>query len=210
MDNIEFHYMLDLETLSTAPNAHILELALVGFDPNTGKTKPHRTFSYTFGGNVDQKGAHVSRSTVAWHVQQGGFEKYFIKDHPYVDFETAIKEMVGHFYELKNKGIKVRVWCTGMFDVDILNSAANRLGLSHQLIRTFDVRDVRTVRQASDDAKLQDRSSEVVTHNAYEDCIRQIGYVTNVYRALNNGASDGRTTSTAGDTGGLNHVSDPA
>lgn len=205
MENVELHYMLDMETLSTAPTAHILELALVGFDPNNGNIKQHRTFMYTFGGVVDQKGAHVSRSTVAWHMKQGGFERYFMEEHPYADFNVAMREIVEHFYELKNKGVKVRVWCTGTFDVDILNSAANRLGLSHQLIRPFDVRDVRTMRQVGDDTKLQDRSNEIVTHNAYEDCIRQIGYVAKVYGALN-----GRTTSTAGDTGGSDNVPDPA
>lgn len=40
------HVMVDLETLSSQPNAHILETALVNFNPVTGEVYDSQSFHF--------------------------------------------------------------------------------------------------------------------------------------------------------------------
>lgn len=192
------HFMLDLETLSTSPDAHILQLALVGFDPNTGSVKEHRTWNAMFGGLEPQLGAHHSFSTWAWHMKTAPdqFKKYFDQHRTYDNFRDILEDIWGVFKNLREKESPFVVWCTGTFDIDILNAACRRLGLGTP-IRYHEGRDVRTVRMLADAFELHDRNNEDVTHDAYEDCMRQIGYVTSVYRGLN----ERRTTNAVGAAG---------
>ncbi len=47
--NNKHHFMVDLETLSSESNAHILETALVCFDPVSGEVYKHGTFHVRHG-----------------------------------------------------------------------------------------------------------------------------------------------------------------
>lgn len=60
------HYMIDIETLSTRPNAHILSVGAVAFDLEKGiQTVVHYALSGAQGGR------HVDPETVAWWAMQG-------------------------------------------------------------------------------------------------------------------------------------------
>ena len=61
------HIMIDLETLSTRGNAHILEIGAVCFDRE--KVDMTRSFSSFVG---DQAGRHIELSTVAWWMDAAG------------------------------------------------------------------------------------------------------------------------------------------
>ena len=63
------HVMVDLETLSTAPNAAIMSIGAVAFDPETGRVGAE------FYVNIDPKsaqdaGLHVDAGTVSWWFSQ--------------------------------------------------------------------------------------------------------------------------------------------
>ena len=62
------HLAIDLETLSLEPNAHILSIGAVFFDPATGEMGDQ--FYVEIDPQHDQPNAHVSASTVAWWVSQ--------------------------------------------------------------------------------------------------------------------------------------------
>ena len=62
------HLAIDLETLSLEPNAHILSIGAVFFDPATGEMGD--SFYVEIDPQYDQPGAHVSASTAAWWATQ--------------------------------------------------------------------------------------------------------------------------------------------
>ena len=62
------HLAIDLETLSLEPNAHILSIGAVFFDPATGAMGD--SFYVEIDPQYDQPNAHVSASTAAWWATQ--------------------------------------------------------------------------------------------------------------------------------------------
>ena len=62
------HLAIDLETLSLEPNAHILSIGAVFFDPATGEMGD--SFYVEIDPKHDQPNAHVSASTAAWWASQ--------------------------------------------------------------------------------------------------------------------------------------------
>ena len=103
--------------------------------------------------------------------------------------------------EIRVQGSDVRVWDTGSFDVDIINEAARRvLGKSSPIFSFWEVRDVRSLRQVTEDFGLQNEEW-ATSHDAKDDCLRQISYVHSVYGALSE-----RGTTSPGNQGGHTNV----
>jgi hypothetical protein len=91
----------------------------------------------------------------------------------------------------------VCIWNTGTFDVDIINNAVKReLSINKAAINFWEVRDVRSLRQLNDDFGLNN-DEWPTSHNAKDDCLRQISYVHSVYGALSE-----RGTTSVGNPGG--------
>lgn len=195
----QVHFMLDLETLDTKPSAHILELALICFCPYTGRVNEVLSRHVRFG-LIPQKGATISPSTMNWWVETN--EQYF---NDLLTYRCESDKTLQHvLFELdllmsniRVQGSDVRVWNTGMLDVDIINDSARRvLGKPDQLFKFWEVRDVRSLRQVAEDFGLLN-DEWPTSHNAKDDCLRKISYVQSVYGAL----SERRTTS-VGNSGG--------
>lgn len=199
------HLMLDLETLDTAPTAHVLSAALVIFDPITGEVlnppddledvfifesvkKTFNSRKQLVFGLDHQNGSTVSIQTLLWwhntnkqfldemtmvdSNHQESFHKFII------DFTSTMRELV------KIREFDVNIWCTGTFDLDILRNATRRYGLVWN-VPYWAYKDVRVARQMAETFDLLDEPI-ATTHDAYEDCLRQIKYVSAVYGRLNN------------------------
>lgn len=193
------HFMLDLETLDTKPSAHILELALICFCPFTGRVNEALSRHVRFGLS-QQNGATVSPSTMSWWVETN--EQYFNDLLTHVceseeKLQNVLFDLDLLMSEIRVQGSKVRVWDTGSFDVDIINDAARRvLGKNRPIFTFWEVCDVRSLRQVSEDFGLQN-DEWPTSHNAKDDCLRQISYVQSVYGALSE-----RGTTSSGNPGG--------
>lgn len=88
------------------------------------------------------------------------------------------------FENARNNG-GLLVWNTGTFDVNVLNDAYKRLITPMDtLINFWEVRDCRSLRTIGEMFPRLQQKVYVTTHNAYEDCIRQIGYITDVTQYL--------------------------
>lgn len=203
----EVHFMLDLETLDTAPTAHMLSAALVMFDPVTGKVlAPPQDPEYTLLFNSvreifntkksivfglgHQMGSTVSTRTLDWwnKTNKAYFDTLITGDTN----KGSLNDFLIDFSRTTNRLInidecEVHVWCTGTFDVDIIRNATERHGLRWHL-PYWSVKDVRVARHLAETFNLLDHAPEV-THDAYDDCIRQIKYVSAVYGKLNNARS---------------------
>ena len=196
------HLMVDLETLDTAPTAHVLSASVVMFDPVTGEvtaltpdsertTEAFKSILYSFVskkpinfGLKTQKGATTSTSTLAWWQKTNAtYFQELAGEHNDACFErfiTGFNDMMK--YLVKEQELDVCIWCTGSFDLDILRSASERYGLRWQ-VPYWAYKDVRVARQIAEDFELI--GDMEASHNAYEDCLRQIKYVSAVYGRLN-------------------------
>lgn len=193
------HFMLDLETLDTKPSAHILELALVCFCPFTGRVNESLSRHVRFG-LTPQTGATISPSTLKWWVVTN--QSYMNELFTEVDniLKVELFKIFDLFKQARELG-EVRVWNTGTFDIDIVNSAFEReLNINEPIIKFWEVRDVRSLRQLNDDFGLNN-DEWPTSHNAKDDCLRQISYVHSVYGALSE-----RGTTSVGNPGGHSNV----
>mgnify|MGYP002677519024 CR=1 FL=1 len=198
----QVHFMLDLETLDTKPSAHILELALICFCPYTGRVNEALSRHVRFG-LFPQERATISPSTLSWWSNEN--QQYFMNlinntDADNVFLKDVLFEIVELFNDVREHS-ELRIWNTGTFDVDIVNDAVKRVFYEvKNVINFWEVRDVRSLRQVAEDFGLNN-DEWPTSHNAKDDCLRQISYVHSVYGAL----SERRTTS-VGNSGGHSNV----
>lgn len=190
------HLMLDFETLDNVPTAHILSASLVRFDPMTGEEikNPYYNLDNRKFGVYKQDGATIGQSTLEWWLRTD--REYFN------DLSIAINDKYlrngfagrGMLFDwlvdvckflntFDTETQEIVIWNTGNFDFNILKSAFNRYGFTDNPLRYWMNKDVRVCRTLCKEFNLLDEEPET-THNAYEDCLRQIKYVTAVYKAL--------------------------
>lgn len=198
----QVHFMLDLETLDTKPSAHILELALICFCPYTGRVNESLSRHVRFG-LIPQKGATASTSTLNWWTTTNlaYFTTLIDSSQSYEEPLHFVLSEIADLFSSISEHSELRIWNTGMFDVDIINDATRRsINAFNSLINFWEVRDVRSLRQVAEDFGLNN-DEWPTSHNAKDNCLRQISYVQSVYGAL----SERRTTS-VGDSGGHSDV----
>ena len=169
------HAMIDLETLSTNPNAVILTIGAVKFDPYT-QMKPYDDLYFRV--DVDsqtQMGRHVMQDTLDWWGQQPKeISEEALSDQDRIGLQDMVKAI--------NKwcvGVDV-FWCQGpLFDYAILQNIYTQLG-HPQPWNYWQIRDSRTLFSLVP----KDTTKRDGHHNALQDCIYQAKKVQNVYRQL--------------------------
>lgn len=177
------HVMIDLETLSTKPNAAILTVGAIKFkldddnyDNFNGTTVIGMPSYYA---RVDTEsceaiGCDIDSNTIEWWSAQGQevMEEAFSPDN---------REDIRHVMLELNKFARFAdgIWSHGsIFDIVILEEIMRRLSITP----TWDfwkVRDTRTL-YALGNAKLPEASK----HHALVDCWRQVVGVQNIMREI--------------------------
>ena len=169
------HAMIDLETLSTNPNAVILTVGGVKFDPNT-TMQPYDDLYFRV--DVDSQtsmGRHVMEDTLQWWGRQ---PKEIADEALSDDDRVPLQDMVKAINKW-SVGVDV-FWCQGpLFDYAILQDIYTQLG-HPQPWQYWQIRDSRTL------FSLVPRENEKREghHNALQDCIYQAKKVQKVYRQL--------------------------
>jgi hypothetical protein len=169
------HAMIDLETLSTNPNAVILTVGAVKFDANSSM-KPYDELYFRV--DVDSQsemGRHVMQDTLDWWSQQPKeISEEALSDQDRIGLQDMVKAI--------NKwcvGVDV-FWCQGpLFDYAILQNIYSQLG-HPQPWNYWQIRDSRTLFSLVP----RDNNKRVGHHNALQDCIYQAKKVQDVYRQL--------------------------
>lgn len=156
--------MIDVETLSTMPNAVIATIAAIKFTRGSREPPVDRFYE-----RIDLRfldGFHVCNDTLTWI----GRQSYDVQNEilgtdgvKRIELKTALtrfKEWIGSEF--------VYVWSHGsMFDIVILEHAFRKCDIAHPW-KFWNVRDTRTI---YDVGKIKlDRNS----HNAIADCENQI------------------------------------
>lgn len=175
------HFMVDIETLSTAVNAAVLSIGAVEFDPFTGQIL--RTFYHELDLS-GQTNRHIDVNTMQWWFSQCKANPVsfdiMTKHNREKDGVTFALHKLGEFI---NGGVeyamtrvegyeRVAIWaCDPDFDIAILND----LYKEHNLPSPWhysELRSVRTVRDLTQIAGMEIPVQEA-DHNALNDCIRQ-------------------------------------
>ncbi|HDD9762503.1 TPA: 3'-5' exoribonuclease, partial [Escherichia coli] len=133
------HLMIDLETMGKNPDAAIISIGAIFFDPQTGDIGPE--FSKTI--DLDTAGGVIDRDTVKWWLKQSREAQSAILadeiplDDALLQLREFIDENSGEFF--------VQVWGNGTsFDNVILRRSYERQGIPCPW-RYHNDRDVRTI-----------------------------------------------------------------
>lgn len=186
------HLMIDLETLSTSPQAAILSIGAVLFDPlgpepespAYGLNEKHLYINVSLQTCLDV-GLKVDGDTFYWWLKQSEAARKALCTDP-VSLSMALVELQ-NFVRINTPE---RIWATEDFDLPILSNAYNAVGSSLPW-RYWNDRGLRTLCEtAFPDLKgkappsILPHSSGVVPHNALWDAYLQARAVQECYQQL--------------------------
>lgn len=173
--------MIDLETLGTSPDAPILSIGAVYFDPETGKMGDMCHFKIDF---VEAcKDRQIDAATVKWWLMQSDDARGALltddEGRPGL-YKDDILDMFGRF--LVEDCI---VWGNGAtFDISMLENLYGQLGVETPW-KFYNVRDVRTIVAAAEGIiERSDFPFEGIKHDALADAVHQATYVSAMWKML--------------------------
>ncbi|WXP38179.1 3'-5' exoribonuclease [Escherichia coli] len=175
------HLMIDLETMGKNPDAPIISIGAIFFDPQTGDMGPE--FSKTI--DLETAGGVIDRDTIKWWLKQSREAQSAIMtdeiplDDALLQLREFIDENSGEFF--------VQVWGNGAnFDNTILCRSYERQGIPCPW-RYCNDRDVRTIVELGKAIYFDARTAipfEGERHNALDDARYQAKYVSVIWQKL--------------------------
>ncbi|ENI6691024.1 3'-5' exoribonuclease [Escherichia coli] len=178
---VRHHLMIDLETMGKNPDAPIISLGAIFFDPQTGEMGPE--FSKTI--DLDTAGGVIDRDVIKWWLKQSREAQSAIltDEIPLDDALLQLRE----FIDENSCGFYVRVWGNGAnFDNVILRRSYERQGIPCPW-RYCNARDVRTIVELGNSIGFDVRMTipfEGVPHNALDDARHQAKQVSAIWQKL--------------------------
>ncbi|HHK9104756.1 TPA: 3'-5' exoribonuclease [Escherichia coli] len=178
---VRHHLMIDLETMGKNPDAPIISLGAIFFDPQTGEMGPE--FSKTI--DLDTAGGVIDRDVIKWWLKQSREAQSAIltDEIPLDDALLQLRE----FIDENSCGFYVRVWGNGAnFDNVILRRSYERQGIPCPW-RYYNDRDVRTIVELGNSIGFDVRMAipfEGVPHNALDDARHQAKQVSAIWQKL--------------------------
>ncbi len=175
------HLMIDLETMGKNPDAPIISIGAIFFDPQTGDMGPE--FSKTI--DLVTAGGVIDRDVIKWWLKQSREAQSAIMtdeiplDDALLQLREFIDENSGEFF--------VQVWGNGAnFDNVILRRSYERQGIPCPW-RYCNDRDVRTIVELGKAIDFDARTAipfEGERHNALDDARYQAKYVSAIWQKL--------------------------
>ncbi|EET7353391.1 exonuclease [Escherichia coli] len=175
------HLMIDLKTMGKNPDAPIISIGAIFFDPQTGDMGPE--FSKTI--VLETAGGVIDRDTIKrWLKQSREAQSAIMTDEiPLDDALLQLREFIdensGEFF--------VQVWGNGAnFDNTILRRSYERQGIPCPW-RYYNDRDVRTIVELGKAIDFDVRTAipfEGERHNALDDARYQAKYVSAIWKKL--------------------------
>lgn len=179
------HLMIDLETMGNKPNAPIVSIGAVFFDPSTGELGADFYRVVNLKSSVDG-GAIPDPDTIMWWMKQSEPARMAICDEDAISISSALIEL--NTFILDNTDIdNVQVWGNGAtFDNVILRVSYER-ELVPCLWKFWNDRDVRTIVELGRSLGFNPRRDipfEGDMHNALADARHQAKYVSAIWQKL--------------------------
>ena len=173
------HTMVDIETLSSRPNAVVASIGAAQFDPETGEVLDtfYRVLDVEEG---EALGMDVSASTFLWWLSQGADAARALSNPTHkVGYKQGLTEFSSWW---KNKSY---FW-GHTFDPQILRWSYDAVGVATPW-HYRDTIDIRTVTMLTDQAVLEEIAGvkfEGAPHNALHDAIHQVKYCSKMYQSI--------------------------
>lgn len=169
------HLMIDIETLGTRPNAPILSIGAVVFDPNTGKQ------GATFYRAIDPANAFLhgvpDGDTFKWWMEQSDAARKAA-----VAGTTLLPDALTALTKMPVVWKDVQVWANDPdFDVTILNYAFHKTLGCLSPWRFWNTRSCRTIAEV---AGKRPPKPQGVHHNALDDAKHQAKWVSDMWQGL--------------------------
>jgi hypothetical protein len=170
--------MIDLETLATSPDATVLSIGAVKFDPFGDELNDAQMDSFYLRVDLDscdRLGLVTSDSTIAWWAQQSQeAQDEAFNPEGRVDIVDAMNQLYKFCWGAK------RVWSNGAgFDVVIMEHIYRKINKAYPW-SYWAVRDCRTIY----DLGIEANRPPVLKHHALEDAWNQAVGVQNVLKEL--------------------------
>lgn len=175
------HLSVDLETMGKNPDAPIISIGAIFFDPQTGDMGPE--FSKTI--DLDTAGGVIDRDVIKWWLKQSREAQSAIltDEIPLDDALLQLRE----FIDENSDEFFVQVWGNGAnFDNTILRRSYERQEIPCPW-RYYNDRDVRTIVELGKAIDFDARTAipfEGERHNALDDARYQAKYVSAIWQKL--------------------------
>lgn len=169
--------MLDLETLSTRPEAVILTLGAVKFSPFDDEVKTDNGLYHRVDVNEQlELGRHVQQETVDWWGRQAEeVREEALGEHERAKLNEVVDDLNRFLVGADN------IWCQGpAFDIVILENLYRQLGRPTPW-QFWQIRDSRTLFSVHGDPRDKGAAG---AHNALIDCYYQARAVQQIYKQV--------------------------
>lgn len=182
------HVMVDMETTGTGPDAAILSVGFVQFNPATGEQLASRSVKIDLRSAVEHGGV-IEPGTMQWWAEQSDAAREVLRPRNACSFPVAM-----HTIQTWLDGVgPAYIWSNGAgFDCVVLRRALERAG--YKAWPFWMDCDVRTMvmlgRQLGFDPKT-DMPFEGTVHNALDDAVHQVKYVSAIWQRLFSKESEG-------------------
>ncbi len=181
------HLMIDLETMGKNPDAPIISIGAIFFDPQTGDMGPE--FSKTI--DLETAGGVIDRDTIKWWLKQSREAQSAIMTDE-IPLDDALLQL-REFIDENSSEFFVQVWGNGAnFDNTILRRSYERQGIPCPW-RYYNDRDVRTIVELGKAIDFDARTAipfEGERHNALDDARYQAKYVSAIWQKLISSQAD--------------------
>ena len=172
--------MIDLETLSTKPNAAIVSIGAVFFDPKHGELGEtyYQTIDIeTYG---ECSGFDIDGSTLKWWMQQSDQARAVFSGTMQCDLQPVLRGFHA-FLESHGSTADLKVWGNGAaFDNVILANAYQSTGWAAPW-KFWNDRCYRTVKALNPQIPF---TREGVYHNALDDAVSQAKHLCQIFESL--------------------------
>jgi hypothetical protein len=178
--------MVDIETLSTAPNATMLTLGACAFDLGTGEILDTISLRFSLD-DQSRLNRDISDSTMAWWKKQSDEARAEAFDQTNAEpLSDALQKFDNWLVATRkaDRKLEMRMWANDPdFDLVILTSAFRNVGKEPPW-QFWESRSVRTMKMIAQEKKITLPDREGTHHNAVDDAIHQAKVVSAVWIAL--------------------------
>jgi exodeoxyribonuclease VIII len=187
VDSLMTHLMVDLETMGSNPEAPIVAIGAVYFDPNTGITGAE-FYQIVSLESAMEFGAKPDGATIIWWLKQSSEARAAITGGEAIGLMDAVDKFDEFVHSNSANGIKsVQLWGNGSsFDNVILRRAYEQVG-AELSVPFWNDRDVRTIVELGKTIGMNPRYEipfDGEMHNALADARHQVKYVSAIWQRL--------------------------
>lgn len=175
------HFMIDIETLGNRPNAAIVQIGIVAFDPVSGETAKPWSASV----EVHPK-SEMDVDTVYWWMQQSDEARASVFNGGRIAPEDGLRYLNQYIEQYSDEVVGYKVWSKpSTFDIVILENLYRNCGITVPWAHW----NTRCLRTLIDAAKLSrdEEAKPTLAHDAASDAEAQAKTAIKCFKKLDNG-----------------------